>query len=1352
MKTFHLAFSLWLLFGLGGVSYAQSGPLHFEHLSPSRLPHTMVWSIYQDQEGFMWFGTYNGLVKYDGATTTIWKTDPTDPDRGLRSQRIHDMLDDGQGSLWFPTEGGGLHQLEKRTGQVNVYLIDSLHADGWDVAKSVFEGEQGKLWLSTDKGLACFDSATHRYNLHPFPEASSIDFLQQDAQGSLWGVNPEGLWQFDTKKEQYTLLPLLSPAGSKLSANALYLDPRGVAWIGTDGEGIFRVDITQENAEARSYLPNLVQKKINRNGLYAADGYLWLASEQGLQRLSLKTPQVLTYRVDPSMPGSLSTNNVISLYKDRMGHLWIGMLPGVNKASLRPNTFYMHQIIPTPEPFRRDENMISSILEDHTGMVWVVSQFQDLYKFDPHTAALTQVVVNPEHTNLGNLSWKLFEDSTGRLWIGGGNKLYLYNRAKGTFSAYACEMAISSLDMDKRGKLWVGGWSEGMASFDPTTETFIYYRSNEKDATGLLPGIVRDLVVGRKGEIWISSTNGLSRMDPKTAQFTHYHPPYRTADEYVHDLTCVHEDKQGMIWAGSRNGGLNHFDPNTATFTQFTTHDGLPGNRVNSILEDAKGNLWLGTDNGLSRFSPASRTFRNFGTSDGLPTIPYFSENSAYSRKDKLMYGTYNGFAIFHPDSIIDQKASPPVVYITGFKVLEESLPVPDSVIELPYDENFLSFEFVAPNYDAPEKNQYAYQLKGIDKDWVYSGDRRFASYSDLGPGKYEFRIKAANHDGVWNEQGASFNIIIHPPWWQTGWAYGLYTLLGLGLLFGLRQYTINRERLKHELKLQRMEAEKMHEIDQMKSHFFANISHEFRTPLTLILGPLEKFLSRSSAESEDKPVYLMMQRNAQRLLDLINQLLDLSKLEAGSMRLVAKPAAIVPFLKGIILSFTSLAEKQQIQYHFQYPTYNPVVYFDADKLEKIITNLLSNAFKFTPLGGTITVSGSFLPAVPNSKSATGSAMVLLELKIEDSGPGIAKEQLTRIFDRFYQTDTSQTRAWEGSGIGLSLVRELVELHQGDILVESDSGRGASFTVRLPLPLADFEEIAITGSATKDERPITPVDNTVEQDSLRDEAEHVDSQAALPLVLVVEDNADVRAFIRNTLREYKVIEASHGVAGYRKALETIPDLILSDVMMPSMEMPSMDGVQLCQKLKAEEKTAHIPVILLTAKASGADKIEGLETGADDYILKPFQADELLVRIKNLIEGRKKLREYYSRQIRLEPKAVAITSVDGQFLQKVLLVIEEHMDDTAFGVEELGREVGMSRMQLFRKLKALTDHSPGDFIRLMRLKRAAELLTQGAGNIAEVAFRVGFQEPSYFTKCFHKHFGKTPSEFLAARTS
>jgi signal transduction histidine kinase/ligand-binding sensor domain-containing protein/DNA-binding response OmpR family regulator len=1351
MKTFSLAWitSSLLLFDISGISNAQPNNLRFENLSGRRgLPKIGINTILQDQEGFMWFGTNEGLYRFDGHTATVFQHDPNDPKHSLPTNLIINIHEDRKGRFWVATPVG-LLLLDKRTGSATTYRPDSSRAFGWNVINDILEDREGLLWLGTGKGIVRFDPSTLKFRLYSPPSQQSPYGLNQDTAGGLWSVIYGGLCRFDPPTGKFDFYKIKTQDGRKSGAFSLYIDATGIAWVGTFGDGLFRMD-TRTPGRFVPYNPRGIVFKII-NEIYEADGYLWLASS-GLQRINPKTNEVINYHSDNFQSGTLSNSGVYTSYQDRWDNLWVGTTSGVNKASVRTSPFYTHQITPTPDAFIRPENAVHNVLEDRTGTVWVGNQ-KGLCRFDPSTKQMTQVTVNPadSRNTLEGQQWPLLEDRRGRLWVGTDldQGLYVLDRTTNKFTRYNSKIAIRRLSIAPSGTIWLGSPVNGIAAFDPAREKFTYYPPTD-DVDGVPLGTyVSAILVSRSEEVWVASLGtGLIRLNPKTGKFTQYLPNTQMKQEgLLNDLVAisVYEDEAGIIWIGTAEGGLNRLDPTTNVFTYFTTRDGLPSNAINSITGDKRGNLWLGTSQGLSRFNPNNHTCRNFDESDGLPD-DFFIEGSIYHNNGKLFLGTRNGLVIFRPDSIKEILSTP--AYITALKVGERYIPLSTEEIELSHQENYLSFDFTAVNFDSPEKTRYAYQLEGVDRDWVYTGNRRSDNYAYLSPGSYTFRVKASTNNKVWNDAEATIKIRIHPPWWQTWWAYSLYGLLGISVLFGLIRYNVSRERLKSDLKIQRLEAEKMHEIDHLKSRFFANISHEFRTPLTLILGPLEKFLSRPSTPDDDKSAYRMMQRNAQRLLHLINQLLDLSKLETGSMKLETKPASLAAFLKTLVSSFTSLAETRQIQYHFKYFTGNPTVYFDADKLEKIITNLLSNAFKFTSAGGSISISALLLKREHDLQAVSREgepSLTTLEIKVQDSGLGIPDDQLDKIFNRFYQTDTSQKQAKDGTGIGLALVRELVELHGGKVMVESQVGKGTRFTIHLPLNVTDFEETIVEHGPIDDRNNEERNKITFENDSsdLNDLSKLATEMGSVdePIILIVEDNTDIRNFIRENLHSYRVIEAEEGERAYKMASETIPDLIISDVMMPKM-----NGVELCSKLKGNEKTDHIPVILLTAKASVENKIEGLETGADDYIVKPFEMSELLIRIKNLLESRKKLRERFSREITLQPASISITPLDEKLLRRVMEIMEEHISDSNFGVELFCQEAAMSRVQLYRKLKALTDQSPSDFIRSMRLKRAAELIIHNAGNIAEVAFQVGFKEPSYFTKCFQMQFGKTPSEF------
>jgi signal transduction histidine kinase/DNA-binding response OmpR family regulator len=658
--------------------------------------------------------------------------------------------------------------------------------------------------------------------------------------------------------------------------------------------------------------------------------------------------------------------------------------------------------------------------------------------------------------------------------------------------------------------------------------------------------------------------------------------------------------------------------------------------------------------------------------------------------------------------------------------------------INLKFNQDFFSFQFAALDYTNPQKNQYAYYLEGLEDDWNYSGNRRFANYTGVPPGNYTFRVKGSNNDGYWNQEGASIAITILPPPWKTWWAYTIYGIFLIGLIYAWRKYDLKRQRLKQELKLGHVEAEKLKELDTMKSRFFANISHEFRTPLTLILGPLQNLLSQSKDE-KSKQYLNMMQRNARRLQNLINQLLNLSKLESGKMKLQAREENIVVLVNGYVQSFESLAKQKNIDLIFHSNEENIPLYVDKDKIEKILFNLLSNAFKFTNAGGAITIQVG--------KQADG-----IFVSITDTGHGILPEKLNYIFDRFYQADDSYSKDQEGTGIGLALAKELAKLHHGTISVESHIGEGSVFTVFLPAGkhhLKPDEIIDKPEMPAKREKIQEPVpehefsENTLAGEDLPkpDEFNEKDDK---PYVLIVDDNADLRSYMRDCLTEdYYIHEATEGVEGFSKATQQIPDLIISDVMMPKM-----DGYELCKKLKTDERTSHIPVILLTARASSESRIEGLETGADDFITKPFDYHELLTRIKNLIQLRNKLKEKFRKEIdynRLS-KERDVISMDQQFIRKAKAVVEKNISEPEFSIENFAREMALSRVQLHRKLRALVDQSATQFIKTIKLNRAAELLKNKSGTVSEIAYDVGFNTLPYFTKCFQEQFGVNPSEF------
>jgi len=813
------------------------------------------------------------------------------------------------------------------------------------------------------------------------------------------------------------------------------------------------------------------------------------------------------------------------------------------------------------------------------------------------------------------------------------------------------------------------------------------------------------------------------------------------------------------------------------------------------ILEDNSGNLWLSGNNGLSRFNPKTEECRNYNRYDGLQGNQFTMRAYHQGEDGEMFFGGVNGFNAFYPEDIKDNPFMPAVA-ITDFKIANKSVSTgkqedgrtilnksitATNEIELSYKDN-VEFQFAALHYAASENNKYAYMLEGFDNGWNYTdAQHRFAIYKNMNPGKYVFKVKASNNDGLWNEEGVSLQIIVIPPFWQTAWFKSVCGLLALAGLIGIYEIKVraikahkvaleaqvvkrtseleeatealkksNEERIEHALQLQRMEAEHVHQIDLMKLRFFTNISHEFRTPLTLILGPLEKMLS--GGETSRKHL-AMMYRNAQNLQRLMNQILDFRKLESGKLKLEASFGDIIEFIAKIVDSFQPLADRKNIDYKFRSSVEILEGWFDTDKLDKILCNLLANALKFTPDGGKVSI---FVKSVTCSKTGEHHNSALssekwVHIKVCDTGIGVDANKIRLLFDRFYQVDDQSTRQFEGTGIGLALAKDLVELHYGSIEVTSEKGEGSTFIVKIPIGKEYLksdeviEHVLPLGSESAGAK-IPILDIAAGSPAEEAAYQNMEEQQSAPVILIVEDNADMRSYICDELSsQYRVCQAADGIEGMDKAFESVPDLIIADVMMPQM-----NGEQMCQRLKSDERTNHIPLIMLTARSSEEHTIQGLESGADDYIAKPFNMQILKTRVSNLLDSRRKLREKYSRQIWLEPNDIAMESVDEKFLRRAMEIVEEHMSDSQFGVEMFSKNLFMSRMNLYRKLKALTGQTPNQFIRTLRLKKAAKLLVECGMSVTEAMYEVGFNSFSYFRKVFREQFGLPPAEYAASQ--
>ncbi len=1383
--------------------FAQKDHLKFEHISLAQgLSQNTVYCILQDSKGFMWFGTQDGLNKFDGYDFKVYKHDPRDPN-SLSNNVVRTIYEDRAGRLWIGTNGGGLNKLDREKEIFTHYQHDPHDANSLSdtYVLAICEGTShggGVLWIGTRYGgLNKFEVETGRFTrYHNDPnDASSLSdnyvmSVHQDRSGVLWiGTYSGGLNNFDHEKKAFARYQFDSTDSGDLSHNqirAIYEDRAGTLWMGTS-VGLDKLVPAGPNRQAGilKHYHHGSNDPTSPSAVWSIledeSGLLWIGTGNGLIRFDRTAERFHDYHHDPNDPNSLSDNYVRSIGADRSGMLWIGTWNGgLNKLDRRRGTFTHYGNIPN-DPNSLSHNNVRAIYEDMRdggNTLWIGTRGGGLIKFDRKKHAFKQYQDDPNDPNSlrHNYVWSILEDHAGRLWIGTyGGGLKRFDRKNERFTHYRpdasnpnslshknvmpiCEESLP-LHGTGRSTLWIGT-DGGLNRFDTETETFKHYKHDPNDSTSLshngIWSIFEDSVA--RNVLWIGTDGGgLNKFDRERETFKHYkndpRNPHSLSNNHVF---CIHEDSRdaGTLWLGTWGGGLNKFDSSTERFMHYREKDGLPNDVIYGILEDDHRNLWLSTNKGISRFNIPTETFKNYNTYDGLQSYEFNAGAYHQGKNGEMFFGGINGFNAFFPGEVKDNTYIPPIV-ITAVKKFDQTAKRDISEagkIALSYKDKYLTFEFVALDYTNPEKNQYAYMMEGFDETWIHAGARRFASYTNLDPGEYVFKVKGSNNDGVWNEDGVAVKITIAPPPWKTWWAYTLYALLITSFFYGLRRYELNRLHLKNRLQLEHLQAEKLKELNHLKSRFFANISHEFRTPLTLILGPLEHVATQLS-DSGLKQQLQTAFNNGRRLLRLINQLLDLSKLEAGGMELKASRGNLLAFLKGIVFTFESAARQKQITLEFHSDYDRLEAYYDVEKLEQVFYNLMSNAIKFVPpdSNGKISVKvvraqASFLDKLPPN-------IECVRVTVRDTGIGIPAHELPHIFDRFYQVEKARTHAPEGTGIGLALAKEMVELHYGQMSVSSAEGNGATFIVTLPLGKEHLRPEEVVEEVSSEPLPAFSKERVEEQEremeiedrasSLEPSASSIEEQASSKeIILLVEDNPEVRAFIRQQLEgRYAVLEAADGEEGLTRASEAIPDLIISDVMMPKM-----DGYALCAALKTEEKTSHVPVLLLTAKAGEENKLEGLETGADDYLTKPFSSKELLARIRNLIAQRRKLRERFSREVVLQPSAIAITSADERFLNRVKAAVEKNLGDEEFSVEDFGREVGMSRVQLHRKLKALTDQSAGEFILSMRLQRAAALLQQNAGTVAEIAYMTGFNTPNYFAKCFRKQYGCSPSEY------
>jgi signal transduction histidine kinase/ligand-binding sensor domain-containing protein/CheY-like chemotaxis protein/AraC-like DNA-binding protein len=1347
-------------------STAQPADYQFVRYNTEKgLSHNQVNCFFKDSRGFVWIGTIDGLNRFDGYSFRVFKHDPADP-ASIADHQVNAIFEDPQGYIWISTRLGlDIYDPVTETFDHNVNRAAQRFGLRDADFNRIIKTRSGDYWISHNKlGLLKYRTASKQLVKIRFtpsqgaPGTRAISDFDEDAEGNLWVVCDDGfLARVNARTQAIDIRSTLLQRRNlgKLSNHKVFVDGQGEPWvyIVKAAVGAFNFDFRKNTLRvAGTAGPDF---RLSNNAVSAMisgpDGRIWIGTDHGgINILDKQSGRVSTLRSNPGDPRTLSQNSIQALYKDATGMIWAGTYKQ-GFCNYHENIFRFSLVRHLPGdaaslPFD-DVNVFA---EDRKGNLWVGTNGGGLIYYDRKENSFRQFRNRPGDPNsLSNdVIVSLFLDRQDVLWIGtyfgglnsfDGRKFtrYLHDPADSTS---LIDDRVWEIFEDSRRRLWVGTMADGLDLFDRSAKTFRHYRNLAPNSVS--SDYISAMLEDKQGNLWVGTANGIDVLMHQTGRFVHYKYQAGDPNSLSSDaVTSLVQDNAGNIWIGTSEG-LNRYDAARNAFVTYDTRHGLPGNSILSVAIDARQGLWLGTPKGMVNLQvtkraasgPTAFRVRSYNEVDGLQGRG-FNENAALRlHSGELVFGGANGFSIFDPTRVTDERTAAKVV-LTDFQifnksvrpgvladeeqVLEKSVSITDRIV-LQHSQNVFTIEFAALNFLHPEKNHYLYTLKGFNDQWFEADNTRRVTYTNLDPGTYVFKVKT-KEGGAVTERVLEIKIL--PPFWRSPWAYLLYFLLIAGALMIARWILIERERMNFKLEQERHYAQQMHELDLMKIRFFTNVSHEFRTPLTLMLTPLENLLRGIRADHTVHRQLSLVHRNAQRLLNLVTQMLDFKKLEVEETRFVAERGDIVQFVRQIAQTFSDLSEHKHIRYRFESAVESRYADFDQDKLSKVMYNLLSNAFKFTPENGEVTVRLRMV------EREGGEA---LEISVEDSGIGIPPEAQQKVFDRFYQHPTPGHIMNQGSGIGLSIAGEFVKMHGGTIDLASEAGKGSTFTVTLPLRESLARMVPEhTAYAAPSEAESIEVD-------LADEKAGKEK----PLILLVEDNDEFREYLKEVFRkEYRTLEAANGKIGLEITLEHIPDLIVSDVMMPEM-----DGIAMCRAIKTDRRISHIPVVLLTARAEEEQQLQGYQTGADAYVTKPFRLDILQVRISNLIVQREQLQKQFQQHIEIRPTDVAVRSMDEQFVNHAVKVVEENMANAEYTVEQLSEAMSMSRVYLYKKILSLTGKTPIEFIRIIRIRRAAGLLEKSQLTVSEIAYQVGFNNPKYFTKLFKEEYQVLPTEY------
>lgn len=1329
------------------------------------LSQNEVTSIVQDNEGFMWFGTRSGLNRYDGYEFQVFNQVPGDSNN-LVNNSVEKIFKDSKGIIWIGTKSNGISRYNPVTGKFLNMPFNGRSAQNILPDKRIIsfcEDRDGEMWIGTwNGGLLKYNAETGKgktYNL-----TAVINVIFKSSNGIVWVGTNDGLFEYDPAVDSF------KRQNSSMINNQIpsIIEDRNhqFLWILNNNEStLVKFDLKNRSSQTFRLNPREEKEFGQFNGttkiMQDNNGLLWIGTwGNGLFQFN---PEISTFSKIPLYPNPLFKNNnefdtILDIFQDRNNNVWIGS-NGVGVCLLTEKMKFNTLGLSKDQALNK---CVMSVLEDKKGTLWIGTRgsglFYSVNKVDFHEVPFTAL----KNQDQFKLVRAISEDMEGNIWIGTSYNTGIIRYKNGIPELITCSEFFNDPRFDPIKKaqtfietdqsLYIGTQQRGLFLLEKKAGSFGNIRNFKEKygASGQLQNErVSYLLKDSKQRIWVATYDGLYIFNPDNDTFTNINTYFTLSRAFEPKIIfCLHESSDGDIWFGTPIGlfHLKEKAGNVADLNYMTTENGLSGNQIMGIAEDKKQDLWISTNAGISKYNLPTQKFSNYSTIDGLQSSSFSETAFCLGLDNSLYFGGTFGLNSFKPDEIVEPDFKNNIV-LTNLNLFNRRVEIGEKYgshailnkslnnttqITLANDQKSFQIDFSALDFKAQGNNQYAYKLDNFDKDWNYIGKHHFVNFNNLRHGEYILEIKAASNNYIWNEQPRKLKIIIRPAFWQTWYAIIFYVILIMGIVTIIRWNAVKQVRMAKNLEIEKIKHEQDQRVSEMKFQFFTNISHEFRTPLTLIFAPLKELVQKAHAyklQDEALEKIQVIYKNTNQLMKLINQLLDFRKAETEHLKLVARYLNIEEFVREACYPFYELAKIKEIKFHIDSTLRNKEIWFDRDKMEMIINNLVSNAFKFNKTGGfvRITLEESEIEAI---------------LKVTDGGRGIPSSAIDHVFERFYQVDNGENVG--STGIGLALVKYLVELHQGTIVVDSKLGKGTEFVLKLKKGkdhLIPEQLFANEAENLTFVREASTLNRFLPLRKKRKIASDV-------CILIVEDNADVNQYLVTLLETlYHVESAVDGKEGFAKAVELIPDLIISDIMMPEM-----DGFELCKKVKANHLTATVPVILLTAKSADQYKLMGIQTGADDYISKPFDPDYLIEKVRILLLSHKKLKKQYSKSIRLEPSDIEIESSDEVLLKKCISAIEKNLQNEDFSVETLAVILNMSNSSLYRKLKSLTNLSSAEFIRSIRIKRAAQLLHDKNKTVSEIAYEVGLNDMKHFRQVFHKQFNCSPSEFREKNNS